>query len=491
VTTAVRTEYDSLYFGGEWLSTALGERVEVVSPHSAAVIGSIPCATEADVDRAVALARQAFDRSPWPQLPPDERAAAVQRILDAYQARVGQMTETVIAEMGSPRWFAELAQGPGGAAMLSTFLDAARTIEWEQPGRGHNAGALVRREAVGVVGAITPWNVPQLVIVPKLAPALLAGCTIVVKAAPESPLDALLLAEIIDEAGLPPGVVSILVGGRDAGDHLVRHPDVDKVAFTGSSAVGRRIAAVCGERLARCSLELGGKSAAVVLADADPARTAEGLKFASFLNNGQACVAQTRVLAPRARYGEMVDALAAMVEDIVVGDPSDPATYLGPLVARRQQERVLGYLRQADAEGARTVAGGTARPKGAGDAPGWYVAPTLLADVHNDMTVAREEIFGPVICVIPYDDEEDAVRQANDSPFGLAGSVWSKDRVHAADVARQLRTGMVGINGFAPDLWSPFGGFKQSGIGREYGPVGLEGYLEYKSIYGAPDAQTS
>ncbi len=213
------------------------------------------------------------------------------------------MTETVIAEMGSPRWFAELAQGPGGAAMLSTFLDAARTVEWERPGHGHNAGALVRREAVGVVGAITPWNVPQLVIMPKLAPALLAGCTIVVKAAPESPLDALLLAEIIDEAGLPEGVVSILVGGREAGEHLVRHPDVDKIAFTGSSAVGRRIAGICGERLARCSLELGGKSAAVVLPDADLGRTAEGLKFASFLNNGQACVAQTRVLAPRSLRG--------------------------------------------------------------------------------------------------------------------------------------------------------------------------------------------
>ncbi|HWF16677.1 MAG TPA: aldehyde dehydrogenase [Acidimicrobiales bacterium] len=488
MTSAVRTEYDSLYFGGEWLPAATSERVEVTSPHSAEVIGFTPCASEIDVDRAVALARRAFDRSPWPHLPPQERAAAVRRILDAYRARIGQMTETVIAEMGSPRWFAELAQGPGGAAMLATFLDAADTIEWEQPGSGHNAGALVRREPVGVVGAITPWNVPQLVIMPKLAPALLAGCTIVLKAAAESPLDALLLAEIIHEAGLPPGVVSILVGGREAGEHLVRHPDVDKVAFTGSSAVGRRIAGLCGERLARCSLELGGKSAAVVLADADPGRTAEGLKFASFLNSGQACVAQTRVLAPREHYGEMVDALAAMVEEIVVGDPSDPTTYVGPLVARRQQERVLDYLRQAESEGARTVAGGTARPAGAADVPGWYVAPTLLADVHNEMTVAREEVFGPVVCVIPYDDEEDAVRLANASPFGLAGSVWSKDRVHAADIARRIRTGMVGINGFGPDLWSPFGGYKHSGIGREYGPVGLEGYLEYKSIYGAPQA---
>ncbi len=484
----MRTHYDSLYFGGRWLPAATDERITVVSPHTGRPIGSTPCATERDVDRAVALARQAFDHSPWPHLPPEVRAAAVTRVLDAYLERTAEMTEVVIAEMGSPRWFAELAQGTGGAAMLSTFLEAARSIEWEQIGRGHNAGALVRREPVGVVGAITPWNVPQLVIMPKLAPALLAGCTIIVKAAPESPLDALLLAEIVEEADLPEGVVSILVGGRDAGEQLVRHPDVDKVAFTGSSAVGRRIAAICGERLARCSLELGGKSAAVVLEDADLERTADGLKFASFLNSGQACVAQTRVLAPRSRYTATVDALAAMVAGIVVGDPGDPTIYVGPLVARRQQERVLGYLRGAGDDGARTVVGGIARPEGTGD--GWYVAPTLLADVDNAMTVAREEIFGPVVCVIPYDDEEDALRIANDSPFGLAGSVWSSDRARAGELARRFRTGMVGINGFAPDLWSPFGGYKQSGIGREYGPVGLDAYLEYKSIYGVPPPET-
>jgi betaine-aldehyde dehydrogenase len=457
--------------------------VQVVSPHSGLEVGSTPCAGEADIERAVALARQAFDSSPWPHLAPDARIEAVGRLLAAYSTRTAEMAEVVIAEMGSPRWFAEMAQGPGGAYMLSTFLDAARTFEWEVAGSGHNAGALVRREPVGVVGAITPWNVPQLVIMPKLAPALLAGCTIVVKAAPETPLDALLLAEIVEEADLPPGVVSILVGGRDAGEHLVRHRDVDKIAFTGSSAVGRRIAGICGERLARCSLELGGKSAAIILDDADLPRTAAGLKFASFLNNGQACVAQTRILTSRRRYAETVDALAAMVEDIVVGDPGDPATYVGPLVARRQQERMDTYLRGAAADGARTVVGGPGPPEGLEG--GWYVSPTLLAEVDNSMAVAREEIFGPVVCVIPYDDEDDALRIANDSPFGLAGSVWTRDREHGLALANRMRTGMVGINGFAPDLWSPFGGYKESGIGREYGPVGLDGYLEYKSIYGA------
>ena len=483
MTTTVRTDYHELFFGGRWEPSAGNERIEVISPHTGQVIGSTPSAVEADVDRAVALARGAFDTSPWPRLTAAERAIALSRLLTAYHERTGEMTETVITEMGSPRWFAELAQGPGAAAMLSTFLQAAEGFDWEVVGQGHNAGAIVRREPVGVVAAITPWNVPQLVIMPKLAPALLAGCTVVVKAAPESPLDALLLAEIVEAADLPPGVVSILVGGRQAGEHLVRHHDVDKVAFTGSSAVGRRIAALCGERLARCSLELGGKSAAIVLDDADLERTANGLKFASFLNNGQACVAQTRVLTARHRYDDTVDALATMVQGIVVGDPDDPATYVGPLVAERQQDRVIGYLRGATDEGARTVVGGPQRPDGVG--PGWYVSPTLLSNVDNSMRVAREEIFGPVVCVIPYDNEEDAIRIANDSPFGLAGSVWTKDRAHGREVANRMRTGMVGINGFAPDLWSPFGGYKESGIGREYGPVGLDSYLEYKSIYGA------
>ncbi len=481
--TQIRTEYDALFIGGEWAKSSGADRIEVVSPHSAAVIGSVPSATTDDVDRAVQSARQTFDATSWPHLEPSERAEHLRRLLNCYEKRTVEMAETVMAEMGSPRWFAELAQGPGAATMLSTFLAAAESFPWEVPGTAHNAGAVVRREPVGVVGAITPWNVPQLVIMPKLAPALLAGCTVVVKAAPESPLDALLLAEIIEEADLPPGVVSILVGGREAGEHLVRHPGVDKIAFTGSSAVGRRIASLCGERLARVSLELGGKSAAIVLDDADLTRTAAGLKFASFLNNGQACVAQTRVLVSRARYREAVDALAAMVEGIVVGDPADADTYVGPLVAQRQQQRVRGYVEGAIADGARAVVGGSAPPPSVG--PGWYVSPTLLADVDNSMTVAQEEIFGPVVCVIPFDDEDDAIRIANDSPFGLAGSVWTKDRAHGRQLAHRMRTGMVGINGFAPDLWSPFGGYKESGIGREYGPVGLDAYLEYKSIYGA------
>ena len=479
----IRTEYDQLFIGGSWEVSAGSERIPVCSPHTGRQFGAVPLAVAADVDRAVAAARRAFDGSDWPRLDHQQRIEPVRRLLDIYRTRVTEMTEVVIAEMGSPRWFAEMAQGSGAAALLESFLDAADSFDWIVPPTAHNTGTSVRREPIGVVGAITPWNVPQLTIIPKLAPALIAGCTVIVKAAPEAPLDALLLAEMIDEARFPPGVVSILTGGPAAGERLVQHLGVDKIAFTGSSKVGGHIAAECGARLARCSLELGGKSAAIVLEDADLERTALGLKFASLLNSGQACVAQSRVLTPESRYADTVDALAEMFSDLSVGDPDDAGNYIGPLVSERQQQRVMEYIDIGIAEGAEPVVGGAGRPDGT--AAGWYVRPTLFADVENSMRIAREEIFGPVLCVIPYRDERDAIEIANDSPFGLAGSVWTADRAHGREIADHLRTGMVGINGFGPDLWSPFGGYKQSGIGREYGPIGLSGYLEYKSIYGA------
>jgi aldehyde dehydrogenase (NAD+) len=479
----MRTEYDQLFIGGRWTDPSGIGRLKVVSPHSGHQIGSVPDADETDVDLAVAMARKAFDSSEWPHVDHHIRAQALERLLAIYLVRAAEMAEVVIAEMGSPRWFAEMAQGSGAAAMLATFLDAAKTFDWEMPVGSHNPNSAVQREPVGVVGAITPWNVPQLTIMPKLAPALLAGCTVIVKAAPESPLDALMLAEMVEQAGFPEGVVSILTGGSEAGEHLVRHPQVDKIAFTGSSMVGRKIAAICGERLARCSLELGGKSAAIILDDADLSRTTAGLKFASFLNSGQACVAQTRILTPHSLYNETVEALAEMCAGLVVGDPNDSATYIGPLVSERQQERVINHIESGIAQGAKAVVGGPGRPAHLDQ--GWYVRPTLFADVDNSMSIAREEIFGPVICVIPYRDDDEAVAIANDSSFGLAGSVWTADKARGRLIANRLRTGMVGINGFGPDLWSPFGGYKQSGIGREYGPVGLDGYLEYKSIYGA------
>jgi len=288
------------------------------------------------------------------------------------------------------------------------------------------------------------------------------------------------MAEMLVEAGVPDGVVSIVPAGREVGEYLVRHDGVDKIAFTGSTAVGRRIASICGEQLKRVSLELGGKSAAIILDDADLAATAQGLQLASFMNNGQACVAQTRVLASRARYDDVVDAISSMVGNLHVGDPADPTTDVGPLVARRQQERVEKYIALGQEEGARIVVGGNGRPPGL--EKGWYVQPTVFAGAHNDMRIAREEIFGPVIAVIPYDSEEDAIRLANDSDYGLAGSVWTADPTHGLDVARKVRTGTYAVNMYLMDFVAPFGGYKASGIGREFGKEGLEEYLEYKSI---------
>jgi acyl-CoA reductase-like NAD-dependent aldehyde dehydrogenase len=336
----------------------------------------------------------------------------------------------------------------------------------------------LNRAPVGVVGAIVPWNVPQFLIMPKLIPALIAGCTVIVKPAPETPLDALWLAEMIEQLDLPEGVVSVLPGGADVGEALVRHPGVDKIAFTGSSATGRRIAALCGEQLKRVSLELGGKSAAIILDDADLDKTVAALKTASLMNNGQACVAQTRILASERRHDEVVDALAAMMSGLRVGDPADEATDIGPLVAQRQQRRVQDYIRSGQREGARMVIGGDDSPA----ERGWYVRPTLFARATNGMRVAREEIFGPVLTVLPYADEDDAVRIANDSDYGLAGSVWTADPAHGLEIAARVRTGTYGVNMYTLDIGSPFGGFKQSGIGREFGPEGLTEYVELQSV---------
>jgi aldehyde dehydrogenase (NAD+) len=325
-----------------------------------------------------------------------------------------------------------------------------------------------------------PWNVPQYVTMAKLAPALLAGCTIVIKPSPETPLDALFMAQMIEEAGLPKGVVSVVPSGREVSEHLVRHPAVDKIAFTGSTPAGRRIAGICGEQLKRFSLELGGKSAAIVLDDADLDQSIQGLKYASILNNGQTCVAQTRILASRKRYDEVVDVLATMVSSLTVGDPADPATDVGPLAAQRQQGQVEKYIALGQEEGAQIVVGGSGRP--AGLDKGWYVQPTVFANVDNRMRIAREEIFGPVLTVIAYDDVDDAVRIANDSEYGLAGSVWTADVEQGLDIARRVRTGTYGINQYGSDFNAPFGGFKSSGIGREFGPEGLQHYVELKSV---------
>jgi aldehyde dehydrogenase (NAD+) len=473
--------HDKLFIGGEWVDPAGTDVIEVISPHTEEVVGRVPEGTTADIDRAVAAARTAFDEGEWPRLSPEERIAAVQRFSDIYAARMMDLAQVITTEMGSPITFSQLAQTPAPWMMLNSFIQVASGYDWEEERTGVlGSPVIVRSEAVGVVGAIVPWNVPQFVTMSKLAPALLSGCTIVIKPSPETPLDAMLMAEMLEEAGIPKGVVSVIPAGREVGEHLVRHRGVDKIAFTGSTAAGRTIASICGEQLKRVSLELGGKSAAIILDDADLATTMEGLKFASLMNNGQACVAQTRILASRSNYDAVVEALAETVKGMSVGNPDDPTTEIGPLVAERQQERVDKYIALGQEEGARVVVGGNGRP--AGIDKGWYVQPTVFADVSNDMRIAQEEIFGPVLAVIPYDDVDDAVRIANDSEFGLAGSVWTADGDAGMDIARRVRTGTYGVNQYSMDFIAPFGGFKASGIGREFGKEGLEHYLELKSI---------
>ncbi|HEX9030740.1 MAG TPA: aldehyde dehydrogenase [Streptosporangiaceae bacterium] len=472
-------DYNRFYIGGQWVEPAGSATLDVISPHTEEVIGRVPDGTAADMDRAVAAARDAFDNGPWPRMAPEERSAAVGRLADLYATRLGDIADVITLEMGSPITFSQLAQAPQPHMMLSYYADLGKSFPWEDERPGLFGPVTVRREPVGVVAAIVPWNVPQFTTMSKLPAALVAGCTVVVKPAPETPLDAYLLAELIDQADLPPGVVSIVPAGREAGEHLVSHPGVDKVAFTGSTAAGRRIGSICGQQLKRCSLELGGKSAAIILDDADLAATVGWLEMASLMNNGQACVAQTRILAPRSRYAETVDALAAMVSGLKVGDPADPATQIGPLVARRQQDRVEGYITVGQEEGAKVVTGGS---QASGRDRGWYVAPTVFADVDPGMRIAREEIFGPVLAVIPYDDEADAIRIANDSDYGLAGTVWTADTERGMQVARRVRTGTYGVNLYMIETCAPFGGYKASGIGRELGPEGLMSYLEYKSI---------
>jgi aldehyde dehydrogenase (NAD+) len=480
---AVRT-CPSLFVGGQWIEPASTDVIQVTEAHSERAMGEVPDAGGTDVDRAVVSARRAFDQSDWPHLPVAERVAAVRRVVDQFTARAEDMARTITSENGSPIKFSRLGQVGAAADIMTSMIDLASTTVWEERRTGRYLDYLLRREPVGVVGAIVAWNVPQVLIATKLAPALLAGCTVVVKAAPEASLDAVLLAEIVDAAQLPPGTVSVLTGGAEAGRALVDHPGVDKIAFTGSTDAGREIGARCGRALRRFSLELGGKSAAVILDDADLDAAVTGLRFTSFVNNGQACAAQTRILAPRSRYGDVVEAVAALADSLTVGDPFDTDTKVGPVVSRRQRDRVRGYIESGIRDGARLVAGGPTPPS---DLPvGWFVRPTVFADVDNDLGIAQEEIFGPVVCVIPYDDDGDAIRLANASRYGLAGSVWTADEQRGLAVARSVRTGTFGINGYAPDPLAPFGGYKESGIGREWGEAGLDEYVELKAINGLP-----
>ncbi|MFG3287049.1 aldehyde dehydrogenase [Streptomyces sp. NPDC048111] len=473
-------EHGQLFIGGELTDPLGSDVIEVISPHTEQVIGRVPHASRADVDRAVAAARKAFDTGPWARATPEERIEVVTRIKDAILTRHEEIARSISAQNGSPYSWSVLAQALGAMMVWDSAITVARQFPYEERRSGALGPLLVRREPVGVVAAVVPWNVPQFVAAAKLAPALLTGCSVVLKPSPETPLDSYILGEIAAEAGLPEGVLSILPADREVSEYLVGHPGVDKVSFTGSVAAGKRVMEVAARNLTRVTLELGGKSAAVILPDADLEATVAGVVPAAWMNNGQACVAQTRILAPASRYEEIAEAFAAAAGALVVGDPLDAATQVGPLVARRQQQRSLDYIRIGQEEGAKILTGG-GRP--AGLDTGWYVEPTLFGGVDNAMRIAREEIFGPVICLLPYRDEAEALRIANDSDYGLSGSVWTGDVEHGVDFGRGVRTGTFNVNTFSLDMLGPFGGYKSSGLGREFGPEGFGAYLEHKMIH--------
>ena len=473
-------EYEKLFIGGEWVTSSGSETITVTSPHTEGVVGRVPSATTADMDRAVEIARATFESGVWSQTPLSERLAVVGRIKDAMLARGEEFAELISRQNGAPIASAMRVQVLGAVAAYATACGVAAQFPFEEERQGVGGPMLIRHEAIGVVAAIVPWNVPQLVIAAKLGPALLSGCSVILKPAPETPLDSYLLAEICAEAGLPKGVLSVLPADREVSAHLVAHPDIDKVGFTGSVAAGKAIMASAAQNLTRVTLELGGKSAAVILEDADIAVALPNILAGSFANSGQACVALTRILLPASRYDEISELIANAVSAMKIGDPADPATAIGPMTSAAQKQRVLDYIRIGEEEGAKVLTGGGV-PEGL--STGWYVEPTVFGNVDNSMRIAREEIFGPVICLIPFEDEAQAIEIANDSDLGLSGAVWTADTDHGVDVARQIRTGTFSVNCQRFDVVGPFGGFKNSGIGREFGPEGLSAYLESKSIF--------
>ncbi|MBZ9920453.1 aldehyde dehydrogenase [Mesorhizobium sp. B2-4-4] len=468
------------FVGGRRVDPLGADFIEVRSPYDGSQVGAVPLAAQADVDLAVATARKAFDEGAWPRMPVVDRIAVIRRFAEFYETRSDEFAGLVTAEMGAPAWFAKaiqtLIRDQGQA-----YVVAAEGYPWEVHRAGYPRGnAVWVRDPVGVVAAVIPWNAPHQVALAKLFPALLAGCTVILKLAPETAIDGQYLGELFSEAGLPEGVLSILVAHREVSEYLVTHPGVDKIGFTGSTAAGGRIASLAGAQLKRVSLELGGKSAAIVLDDADIGQTVDALRYRSFPNNGQVCVAQTRILVPRRRHDAFVDALVDNVSGMTIGDPADPETFLGPLVAERQRQRVLDFIAAGIESGADLAAGGLGMPEGINH--GAFVKPTIFANVNNASRIAQEEIFGPVVCVIPYDGVDDAVRLANDSIYGLSGSVWTSDPDRGLEVARRIRTGDVTVNNAASDLLSPFGGFKRSGIGREFGPEAINHYIEHKTV---------
>ncbi|HEY1973663.1 MAG TPA: aldehyde dehydrogenase [Pseudonocardia sp.] len=475
---------DRFFIGGEWVEPSSASKIDVIDSDSEQLFFSVAEAQAPDMDRAITAARQAFDLGPWPKMSHGERAGYLRAIATQLDTRAADYTEIWPRESGVVRTVAQFME-PGNAANFRYYADLAETYPFEEevtptpsPLPGGDYGLLIR-EPVGVVGAIIPWNGPLALIVGKIAPALLAGCTVIVKVSPEAPAAGYLIAEIAEAVGLPAGVVNVVTADREVSELLVTDPRVDKISFTGSTAAGRRIGSIMGGRIGRCTLELGGKSAAVILDDADFEAAAMTLAGAECLFTGQVCASLTRIVVPRSHHDDFAEALAAAFSAVTVGDPFEATTQMGPLAMARQRDRVEHFIAKGIEEGARLVTGG-GRPKHLDK--GYYIEPTVFAGVDNNHTIAREEIFGPVLSVIPADDEADAIRIANDTIYGLNASVFTADARRAREVGGQLRSGTVGQNNMRIDFGIAFGGFKQSGIGREGGKEGLLPYLETKTM---------
>jgi aldehyde dehydrogenase (NAD+) len=470
---------DRFFIGGEWVKPSSAAMIDVIDSATEELFFRVAEAEQADISRAVGAARQAFDEGPWPRMSHAQRAEYLRAIAARLRERTEDIGQIWPRESGVLHAIARRT-GEGAARTFEFYAGLADTFPFEEPATPTvGAFGLIVREPVGVVGTIIPWNAPMGLISNKIAPALLAGCTVILKSSPEAPGEGYLVAEVAEEVGLPPGVLNVLTADREVSELLVRDPRVDKITFTGSTAAGRRIASICGERIARCTLELGGKSAAVILDDMDIATAAKTLSQAECFLSGQVCSSLTRIVVTRRRHDELVEALAGTFSQVWVGDPFDAQTQMGPLAASRQRDRAEGYIAQGVADGA-TLATGGGRPKDLDR--GWYVEPTVFGNVDNSSAIAQEEIFGPVLSVIPADDEQDAIKVANDTIYGLNASVFTNDVDRARDVARQLRSGTVGHNAFRTDFGIAFGGFKQSGIGREGGREGLLPFLETKTV---------
>lgn len=469
---------DKLFIGGAWVAADSGATIELVSPDTERACARVAEAGPSDMDRAAAAARKAFDEGPWPTMPLGDRLALLRSMAAELEARGEELARCYTAQVGGLASFA-MPMTMGSTMTMQQIIGIAEAYEFieKRPSPVVDT-ALIVKEPVGTVAAIAPWNAPYGIMLNKVAYALAAGCTVVMKPAPETPLEAYIIAEAAEAAGLPAGVLNLSCGRTEASDHLVQNAGIDKVSFTGSTAAGKRIGAVCAERVARCTLELGGKSAAIVLDDF-PTEAAAGLLANSIcIMCGQVCATLSRALVPEARHDELAEAIAAVMQSIKIGYSNDPDSQLGPLAMQRQYERVLNYIH--DGRKTATLVTGGKRPDGFEH--GYFVEPTLFANVDNDSKIAQEEIFGPVLCLIPYDDEDDAIRIANQSAYGLNGSVLTNDADAAYRIARRMRSGVVGQNGMRMDFGLPYGGFKQSGIGREGGVEGLESFLEVKSV---------